>query len=161
MKHQTDSKLGKDYVKVVYCPSGYLTYIQGTWCKMPGRMKHKMKSRLLGEISITSDMQITPPWWQKSRWTKEPLDENERGEWKIWLNSQKTKIMVSGPNISWQVDGETVGTVADFIFLGSKITADIDCSYKIKRLLLLWRKAMTNLGSISKRRDIICQQKSV
>ena len=86
-------------------------------------------------------------------------EESEKSDLK--LNIQKTKIMVSGPNISWQVDGETVGTVADFIFLGSKITADVDCSYKIKRLLLLWRKAMTNQGSIAKCRDIICQQRSV
>ena len=61
---------------------------------------------------------------QKLRRTKEPLDESERGEWKSWLNIQKTKIMASGPITSWQIDGETVETVADFIFLGSKITAD-------------------------------------
>ena len=70
------------------------------------------------------------------------------------LNIQKTKIMVSGPITSWPVDGETVETVTDFIFLGSKITADGDCSHKIKRCLLLWRKVMTNLESILKSRDI-------
>ena len=70
------------------------------------------------------------------------------------LNIQKTKIMVSGPITSWQIDGETVETVVDFIFLGSKITADGDCSYKIKRCLLLGRKVMTNLDSILKSRDI-------
>ena len=70
------------------------------------------------------------------------------------LNIQKTKIMVSGPIISWQIDGETVETVADFIFLGSKITADGDCSHEIKRRLLLGRKVMTNLDSIVKSRDL-------
>ena len=70
------------------------------------------------------------------------------------LNIQKTKIMASGPITSWQIDGETVDTVADFIFLGSKITADGDCSHEIKRRLLLGRKVMTNLDSILKSRDI-------
>ena len=70
------------------------------------------------------------------------------------LNTQKTKIMASGPIISWEIDGETVQTVADFIFVGSKITADGDCSHEIKRRLLLGRKVMTNLDSIFKSRDI-------
>ena len=70
------------------------------------------------------------------------------------LNIQKTKIMASGPITSWQIDGETVETVADFIFWGSKITADGDCSHEIKRRLLLGRKVMTNLDSILKSRDI-------
>ena len=70
------------------------------------------------------------------------------------LNIQKTKIMASGPITSWAIDGETVETVADFIFLGSKITEDGDCSHEIKRRLLLGRKVMTNLDSILKNRDI-------
>ena len=70
------------------------------------------------------------------------------------LNSQRTKIMASSPITSWQIDGETVETVPDFIFGGSKITADGDCSHKIKRRLLLGRKVMTNLDSIFKSRDI-------
>ena len=70
------------------------------------------------------------------------------------LNIQKTKIMASGPITLWQIDGETMETVADFIFLGSKITADGDCSREIKRCLLLGRKIMTNLDSILKSRDI-------
>ena len=72
----------------------------------------------------------------------------------VKLNIQKTKIMASGSITSWQVDGETVETVADFIFMGSKITADGDCSHEIKRRLLLGRKVMTNLNSILKSRDI-------
>ena len=71
------------------------------------------------------------------------------------LNIQKTKTMASGPKTSWQIDRETVETVADFIFLGSKITADGDCSHEIKRRLLLGRKVMTNLDSILKIRDIL------
>ena len=79
-------------------------------------------------------------------------EKNEKGGLK--LNIQKTKIMASGPITSQQIDGETVETVADFIFLGSKITADGDCSHEIKRRLLLGRKVMTNLDSILKNRDI-------
>ena len=77
------------------------------------------------------------------------------------LNIQKTRIMASGPITSWEIDGERVETVSDFIFGGSKITTDGDCSHEIKRHLLLGRKVMTNLDSILKSRDIICQQKSV
>ena len=75
------------------------------------------------------------------------------------LNIQKMKIMVSGPNTSWQIDGETVGIVLEFIFWGSKITADEDCSHEIKRRLLLGRKVMTNLDSILKSRDITLSTK--
>ena len=77
----------------------------------------------------------------------------------VRFSIQKTKIMASGPITSWQIDGETVETVADFIFLGSKITADGDCSHEIKRCLLLGRKVMTNLDSICKNRDIILPTK--
>ena len=75
------------------------------------------------------------------------------------LNIQKIKIMGSGPITSWQIDGETVETVADFIFLGSKITADGDCSHEIKRCLLLGRKVMSNLDSVLKSRDITLSTK--
>ena len=77
------------------------------------------------------------------------------------LNLQKTKIMASGPITSWQIDGETMETVTEFIFLGSKITADGDCSHKFKRCLLLGRKAMTNLDSIFKSKTLLCQQRSI
>ena len=79
-------------------------------------------------------------------------EESEKAGLK--LNIQKTKIMASSPITSWQIDGETMETVTDFIFLGSKITADGDCSHRIKRYLLLGRKAMTNLDSILKSKDI-------
>ena len=75
-------------------------------------------------------------------------------KWGLKLSIQKTKIMAFSPITAWQIDGETVEIVTDFIFLGSKITADGDCSHKIKRCLLLGRKVMTNLDSILKRRDI-------
>ena len=94
---------------------------------------------------------------RKWRGTKKPLDESERGEWKSWLlklNIQKTKITASGPITSWEIDGEAVETVSDFILGGSKITADGDCSHEIKRHLLLGRKLMTNIDSILKSRDI-------
>ena len=77
------------------------------------------------------------------------------------LNIQKTKIMASGPTTSWEIDWETVETVSEFIFLGSKITADGDCSHEIKRQLLLGGKVMTNLDSIFKSRDVTLQQRSV
>ena len=86
-------------------------------------------------------------------------EESEKAGLK--LNIQKTKIMVSGPITSWQTDGETVETVADSIFGGSKITADGDCSHEIKRRFLLGRKALTNLDSIFKSRDITLQQRSI
>ena len=79
-------------------------------------------------------------------------EESEKAGLK--LNVQKTKIMASSPITSWQIDGETMETVTDFIYLGSKITADGDCSHKIKRCLLLGRKTMTNIGSILKNKDI-------
>ena len=80
--------------------------------------------------------------------------KEESGKVGLKLNIQKTKIMASGPITSWKIDGETVDTVSDFIFLGSKITADGDCSCEIKRCLLLGRKVMTNVGSILKSRDV-------
>ena len=81
-------------------------------------------------------------------------EESERAGLK--LDIQKTKVMASGPNILWQINGEKIETVTDFIFFSSKITADSDCSHEMKRCLLLERKAMTNLDSILKSRDITC-----
>ena len=80
--------------------------------------------------------------------------KEENGKVGLKLSIQKTKIMASGPITSWQIDGETMETVTDFIFLGSKITADVDCSYENKRRLFLGREVMTNLDSILKSRDI-------
>ena len=119
-------------------------------------MKHKLESRLPGEISITSDMQMTYPMAESEEELKSLLMKVKEGSEKVGLklNIQKIKIIASGLITSWQIDGETVETVSDFSFLGSKITADGDCSHKIKRHLLLGRKVMTNLDSIFKSRDI-------
>ena len=94
---------------------------------------------------------------------KSPLMKVKVESEKVGLkfNIQKTKIMASGPITSWEIDGETVETVADFILGGSKITVDGDCSHEIKRCLFLGRKVMMNLDSILKSRDIICQRSSV
>ena len=86
-------------------------------------------------------------------------EENEKVGLK--LNIQKTKIMASGPITSWEIDGETVERVSDFILGGSKITEDGDCSHEIKRRLLLGRKVLTNLHSILKSRELLCQQRSI
>ena len=155
MEQQTGSKLGKEYIKVLYCHPAYLTSMQNTPCEMVGWMNHELESRLSGEISITSDMQMTPPLWQKAKMNQSLLKVKEERE-KVGLkfNFQKMKIMAAGPITSWQIDGETMETVADFIFLSSKITADGDCIHEIKRCLLLVRKAVTNLDSTLKSRDI-------
>ena len=120
-------------------------------------MKHKLESRLQGGVSITSDMQMTLHFMAESEEELKSLlmkvkEEGEKVGLKLYI--QKTNIMASGPITSWQMDGETVDKVADFIFWGSKITADGDCSHEIKRRLLLGRRVMTNLDSILKSRDI-------
>ena len=108
----------KEYDKAVYRHLVYLTYMLSTSCKMLGWIKHKLESRLLGEISITSDMQITPPLMAESEEDLKSLlmkvkEESEKVGLK--LNIQKSKIMASGPIASWQVDGETRETVKDYI----------------------------------------------
>ena len=131
---------------------------------MLGWKKHKLESRLPGKISITSDMQMTPPLWQKveeelkNLLTKVKAESEKVG---LKLNIQEKRIMESGPITSWPIDEETVETVAEFIFLVSKVTTDGDCSHEIKRRLLLGRKVMTNLHKILKSRDITLPTKSV
>ena len=104
---------------------------------------------------------MTPPLWQSEEELKSLLVNMKEESKKVGLklNIQKTKIMASSPITSWQIDGETVETVADFIFLGSKITADGDYSHEIKRRLLLGRKVITNLDSILQSRDITLSTK--
>jgi len=125
-------------------------------------MKHKLESRLLGEISIISDTQLNTTVMAQSEDKLKSLlmkvkEESEKAGLK--LSIQKIKIMASSPITPWQTDGETMKTVTDLIFLGSKITADGDCSHEIKRCLLLGRKAMTNLDSILQSRDIALPKK--
>ena len=140
-------QIGKGVSQGCILYPAYLIFMQSTSCKMSVWKKHKLESRLLGEISINSESEEE----LKSLLMK----VKEKGE-KVGLklNIQKAKIMASSPITSWQIDGEIVETVADFIFWGSKITADGDCSHEIKRCLLLRRKVMTNLDSILKSRDI-------
>ena len=113
-------------------------------------MKHKLGSRLPGEISITSDNADDTTLMAESEELKSLLMKVKKESEKAGLkfNVQKSKIMASGPITSWQIYGETIETVRDFILGGSKITADGDCSHKIKRHVILGRKAMTNLASI-------------
>ena len=141
MEKQTGSKLGKEYVKAVHCQPTFSTSMQSTSCEMPGWIKHKLELRLLGEISITSDMRMTPPLWQKVKGKSLLMKVKEESQKAgLQLNIQKTKIMASSPFTSWQIDGEKMETVTDFTFLGSKITADGDCSHEMKRRLLRGRK---------------------
>ena len=124
-------------------------------------MKYKLESRLPGEISTTSDMQMTHPFGRKQRGIKESLDENERGEWKSWLKTQHSKNKDHGIQSHhfmvnrWRNSGNS-----DRLFWGGyQITAVGDCSHEIKRRLLLGRKVMSNLDSIFKSRDIILPTK--
>ena len=137
MEEQTCFKLGKEYVKAVYCRPAYLTYMQSTSCKMLDWMRHKLESSFLGEnLRYTDDTTLMA---ESEEELKSLLMKVKEESEKVGLkfNIQKTKIMIFGPIISWQIDGETV---TDFLFLGSKITADGDCSHEIKRHLLLGKK---------------------
>ena len=118
----------------------------------------KIAGRNINNLMYADDTTLNGKKW---RGTKEPLDEGEREEWKpgLKLNIQKIKIMASSPITLWQINGEKMETLTDFIFLGSKITADGDCSREIKRRLLLGRKAMDNLDNILKSRDILLWQR--
>ena len=155
MEQQTGFKLGKEYVKAVYCHPAYLTYMQSTSWEIPGWMNQSWNQDCWEKCQQLQICRYHSNG-RKQRGTEEPLDEGKREEWKSWLKARhsKTKIMATSPINSWQIDGEKMETMADFIFLGSKITADSDCSHEIKRHLLLGRKVMTNLDSILKIRDV-------
>ena len=132
----------------MYCQYAYLTYMQSTSCEMPGWMKHKLESRLPGEISITSDTQMTPPLRQSEEVLKSLLmkvKENEKVGLK--LNIQKTKIMASGPITSWQIDGETMQSDRLLFSWAPKSLQTVTAAMKL-RGSLLGRKAITNLNSI-------------
>ena len=115
MEQRTGSKLGKEYVKAVYCHPAYLTYMQSTSCEMLGWMKHKLESRFLEEISITSGTQMTPYTVELKSLLMKVKEESEKAGLKP--NIQKTKIMASGPITSWGIDGET-GNSVRLYFLG-------------------------------------------
>ena len=154
MEHWMVQKWERSTSRLRICHPAYLTYMQSISCEMLGWMNHKMESRLLGERSATSDMQIDTTLMAECKKELKSLlmkvkEESEKAGLK--LNIQKTKIMASSSTTSLQIDEETLETVTDFIILGSKITADGDCSHEIKRCLLLERKAMTNLDNILKK----------
>ena len=139
----------------VYCHPIYLTCMQSTSCEMPGWMNHRLELKIAGRN--TNNLRYadyTTLNGRKWRGIKEPLDEGER-EWKagLKLSIQETKTTASDPIISWQIEGEKVEVVTDFLFLGSKITVDSDCNHEIKSHFLLGRKVMTNLDSGLKSRD--------
>ena len=143
MEHQTGSKLGKEYIKAVYCHPAYLTSMQSTSCKMPDWMNHKLESRLLGEkkkkiagrkinnLRYADDTTLMAESEEKLNSLLMKVKQ-ENGKADLKLSIQKTKIMTSSPITSWQKNGETMKTVRDFIFLGSKITADGDWSHELK-----------------------------
>ena len=112
----------------------------------------KIARRIINNLRYADDTTLTAERKELKSLLMKVKEESEKVGLK--LNIQKTKIMASGPITSWQIDGKTMETVTEFIFLGSKITADGDCSHEIKRCLLLGRKSMTNLDSILKTRDI-------
>ena len=167
MEQQTGSKLGKEYIKAIYGHAAYLTYMQSTSCKMPSWMKLKLdeaqvgikiSGRNINNLRYADDTILMAESKEelKSLLMKVKEESEKVG---LKLNIQKTKIMASGPITSWQMDEEAIETVTDFIFLGSKITANGDCSHEIKRCLLLGRKAMAILDSILKSRGIAVQTK--
>ena len=126
-------------------------------------MKHKLELRLPGEISVTSRYADDTILMAENEVLNSLLMKVKEESEKVGLklNIQKTKVMASSPITSWQIDGKTMQTVTDFIFLGSKITADGDCSHEIKRRLLLGRKVMTNPDSILKHREITLPTKFI
>ena len=187
IKQQTGSKLGKDYIKAVYCHPDYLTYTQSavlclvtqsypTLCNpmdssLPGSLMWnagldeaqagiKIARRNINNLRYADDITIMEESEAelKSLLMKVKEESEKVG---LHLNIQKTKIMASNPITSWQIEGETLETMSDFIFLGSNIRADGDCSHEIKRCLVLGRKVMTNLYSILKSRELLCQQRSI
>ena len=133
--------------------------MQSTSLETLGWKKHKLESRLPGKISVTSSDTTLMAESEEELKSLLMKVKEESEEVDLKLNIQKTKILASGPMTSWEIGGETVETVSDFYFLGSKITADGDCSHEIKRRLLLGRKVMTNLDSILKIRDITLSTK--
>ena len=155
MDQQTGCKSRKEYVKAIFCHSAYSTYMQSTSCDArldEAQAGLKIAGRNINNLRYADDTTLMA----ESEGLKSLLMKvkEEREKFGSTLNIQKTKMMASGPFTSWQIEGETVETVIDVTFLGSKIIADGDCSHEIKRCFLLGRKVMTNLDCILKSRDI-------
>ena len=135
MEQQTGPKLGREYIKAVYCHPAYLTYMQSTSCKMPGWIKHKQESRLLGEISINLSYANDTTLMAESKEKLKSLlmkvkEESEKVG--LRLNIQKTKIMAASAITSWQIDGETMETVRDFILGAPKSLQMVTAAMKLK-----------------------------
>ena len=157
MDQQTGSKLGKQNISAVYCHPAY-AYLYAkyiTWNAGPDKAQAgiKIARRNINNLKYADDTALMAESEEELKSLLMKVKEKSK-KVGLKLNIQKTKIMASSPITSWEIDGETVETVADFIFGGSKISADGDCSHEIKRRLLLGRKVMTNLDSILKSRDI-------
>ena len=161
MEQQTGSKLGKECIRTVYCHPAYLIYAEYIMQNAgldEAQAGINTAGRNINNFQYIDDTSLTAE-------SKEELkslllkvkEESEKADLK--LNIGKTKIKASGLITLWQIDGETMETVSDFMLLGSKITADGDCSHEIKKCLLLGRKAMTNIESILKSRDITLPSK--
>ena len=148
MEQQSGSKLGKEYINMSPCSFNlYAEYIMQNAGLDEAQAGIKIARRNINNLRYTDDTTFMTESEEKLKSLLiEVKEENEKADLK--LDIQKTKVMAFSPITSWQIDGETIETVTDFIFLGSKITADGDCSHEIKRHLLLGRKAMTNLNSI-------------
>ena len=151
MEQQTGSKLGKEYVKAcILSPclfNLYAEYIMRNAGLKETQAGIKIAGRNINNLRYADDTTLMA---ESEEEPKGLLMKKESEKLGLKFNIQKTKIMASGTITSWKIDGETVETVSDFIFLGSKITADGDCSHEIKRCLLFGRKVMTNLDSIFK-----------
>jgi len=158
MEQQTGSKLGKEYVKAVYCQSPYLFNFYAEYIIQNVRQDEaqagiKIAGRSINNLRYVDDTTLVAERKELKSLLTRVKEENEKAGLK--LNIQKTKIMASGPITSWQIEGGKVEAVTNFLFFGSKITEDGDCRHEIKRCLLLGRKAMANLDSVLKSRDII------
>ena len=156
MDQQTGPKLGKEYIKAVESPCSFNLYseyiMRNAWLD-EAQAGIKIAGRNINNLRYTDDTTLLAESKEELKSLLMKLkEESEKAGLK--LNIQKKMIIAAGPITSWQIDGETKETVTDFIFLGSKITADGDCSLEIKRCLLLGRKVMTNLDLILKSRDI-------
>ena len=156
MEQLTDSKLGKEYIRAVYCHCLFNVYAE---CIMrnagldEAQPRIKIVGRNTNNLRYADDTTLMAESKEEVKSLLMKMkEESEKAVLKI--NIQNTKIMASGPIVSWQIDGETMETVTDFIFWGSKISADGDCSHEIKSCLVLGRKVMTNPDSILKSRDI-------
>ena len=162
MEQQTRSTLGEEYIKAILSPrlfNLYAEYILWNTRLDEAQAGIKIARRNINNLRYAEDTTLMAESEEelKSLLMKVKEESEKVG---LKLNIKKTKIMASGPITSWQIDGETMETVRDFIILGSKITADGDCSHEIKRCLLFGRNTLTNLDSILKSRDITLPTKS-